>query len=88
MNEDVMFDLYGKEVRVGDEVAFVISGYSHSIKLRKGIVSKIRPGYNGRNNVATVTYTASPRFKSNYDDNESVLTSKSVMKLPRVIKIG
>lgn len=77
-----MLDIDGKVVRVGDRVAFVTTGYSHNVNFRVGIVSKIRPGYNGRG-AATVSYLKPVRYGS-----DSVKEVKSVMQLPRIAKIG
>jgi acid phosphatase class B len=80
MNTDSMRDIVGNEVRVGDRVAFVTTGYSHRVKLRVGTVSKIRYSKLSRTNVASV------RYEGEYWRGKTTLTS--VMQLPRVVKIS
>lgn len=78
---EFMLDIDGKEVRVGDRVAFVTSGYGHNVKFRTGVVSKIRLGYNGQG-AATVSYQ-----KAKYYGSDRVVEAKSIMQLPRIAKL-
>lgn len=81
MNTESMRDVMGNEVRVGDKVVFVTTGYSHRVNLRVGIVSKIRYDYYKGISVASVKYEG-----VSYGGIKRTITSG--MRLPRLVKIS
>ena len=84
-----MLDIAGNEVRVGDRVAFVTTGYSHNINFRVGVVTKIREGYRGRGAATVEWVDTSSRYDYRTGTRSSgPVTRKSAMQLPRIAKIG
>lgn len=83
-----MIDIDGNVVRVGDRVAFVTTGYCHRVNFRTGIVTKIRPGYNGQG-AATVSYIDKNQ-RWDYKTGKYIkgpFTRKCAMQLPRIALI-
>jgi|WetSurMetagenome_2_1015567.scaffolds.fasta_scaffold1729517_1 hypothetical protein len=82
---DSMLGIDDREIRVGDRVAYVTSGYSHQINFRVGTVSKIRVLANGKR-VASVKYDGRKYDYVNKRYENVICTS--AMQTPRIVKIG